>query len=183
MTYAVLGYEVISEQRLLSFGLARNPNMNPGWASAYAELCPMAGIRTSIAFGQACHETGFFAYQGTAKPEWNNPAGLGVTGAPDIGNRFLSQAEGVRAHLGHLLWYFGHYHPESGFCDMDQRHPGLINGGHKNLPNDIRELGGNRNDGKGIRWAPAATYGAIVYTVASKLELAPYHYHTTGEPT
>lgn len=124
-----------------------------GWATAYAELAPMAGIRTALAWAQACHETGWFRFAGTARPEWNNPAGLGVTGAAGVGNRFATKADGCAAHLGHLHVYFGLIHPVPRFCDADwQRHPRpLIGDGHRRLPNDARRLGGI--------WAPNPLYG------------------------
>lgn len=109
-------------------------------------LCPVAGIRTALAWAQACHETAYFRFPGMAQASWNNPAGIGVTGAPDAGNRFASKEDGVRAHLGHLLWYFGWNHPVKGFCEYDPRHEGILGfGGHKKLENDIRQLDG--------RWA------------------------------
>ena len=130
------------------------------WAALYERLCPVAGIRTSYAWAQACHETGRFTYQGTARPEWNNPAGLGVTGAADVGNRFATKEEGARAHLGHLLWYFGYPHPVTGFCEKDQRHFGA----HWNLENDGSQLGGA--NARGTKWAPSPTYGALLLVKA-----------------
>lgn len=153
MIYAVLGYEPIDFEILQAYAGAR-PVVTE-WASLYARLCPVAGIRTSFAWAQACHETGLFTYGGTAQPEWNNPAGLGVTGAEGVGNRFSTKEEGVRAHLGHLLWYFcPHALHIAGFCDRDQRHFGE----HKRLENDGTVLGG--------KWAPAATYGATLLVKA-----------------
>ena len=159
MNYAVLGHD----PRILKTTEA----VQVEWAELYMRLCPVAGIRTAIAFAQAVHETGYFTFPRQAKASWNNPAGLGVTGATDangeyIGNRFPTKEAGVRAQLGHLLWYFGHYHPEAGFCAADQRHFGLL-GGHKHLENDIRQLNG--------RWAvPGKTYGERIATIAYEME-------------
>jgi N-acetylmuramoyl-L-alanine amidase len=155
-----LGYEPLSAIKLIDFARARNPSTNQEWAQAYADLCPIAGIRTSIAFAQAIHETGWFVFAGTAHESWNNPAGLGVTGPTGVGNRFATRRDGVRAHLGHLAWYFGPYHPVPGFCEMDQRHFGLL-GGHKHLENDVRQLGG--------RWAPSPGYGIRVAQLVDEL--------------
>jgi len=130
------------------------------WSTLYRTLAPQAGVDGAVAYAQALHETGNFAFAGTAKPEWNNPAGIGVTGAPDIGNRFTTKEEGVRAHLGHLLWYFGPTHPVLGFCEKDPRHFGA----HHNLPNDIRVLGGNDSQGR-IKWAPGLGYGDAVVKI------------------
>lgn len=143
------------------------------WAAIYASAAPNAGIRAEAAFAQALKETANFNFGGTAQREWNNPAGLGVTGAPGIGNRFPTKLAGAQAHLGHLLCYIGvHTQP---FCTLDQRHfsPGqtLWTGvkqrtasatGHMNLPNDLRELDG--------RWAvPGTGYGESVASIAESL--------------
>lgn len=159
--YAVTGYEPITVERLMAYAFGRGPlDEIREWAEAYAELGPIANVRPAIAWAQACHETGFFTFRNIAKPEWNNPAGLGVTGPVDVGLRFATKRLGCAAHLGHLLVYFGLHHPVPYFCEADTRHPStLFNDGHKRLPNDIRELGGNREDGKGIRWAPNPLYG------------------------
>ena len=150
MNYAVLAHD----PRILK----TNEAVQVEWAELYMRLCPVAGIRTAIAYAQACHETNYFRFTGIARPEWQNPAGLGVTGAPDAGNRFPTKEAGVRAHLGHLLWYVGHYHPEAGFCSYDQRHFGWL-GGHKHLENDIRQLNG--------RWAvPGGNYGERITEIA-----------------
>lgn len=166
MIYAVLGYEPIDFMVLKAYADVAPPIAVLEWASLYARLCPVAGVRTSFAWAQACHETNYFNFTGTARPEWNNPAGLGVTGAADTGNRFASKEEGVRAHLGHLLWYFGPFHPVAGFCDKDQRHFG----DHWHLENDGSQLGG-RTD-RGVKWAPGTAYGAALlvkaYTVLSR---------------
>jgi hypothetical protein len=160
--YAVLGYEPVDFLVLKAYAKPGPEVAVTEWASLYARLCPVAGVRTSFAWAQACHETGYFTYPATAnaRAEWNNPAGLGVTGAPDTGNRFVSKEDGVRAHLGHLLWYFGPFHPVTGFCDRDQRHFG----DHWHLENDGSQLGG-RND-RGIKWAPGTAYGATILVKA-----------------
>lgn len=160
MNRAVLGYEPLTDHHVWQY-LLQTPTLMPGegweYATLYVRLCPIAGIRTSIALAQAIHETGYFRFQGIARAEWNNPAGLGVTGGEGIGNRFPTKEVGVRAHLGHLLWYFSPHHPVAGFCEHDQRHFGW-NGGHKNLENDITSLSG--------RWAPSSNYGLALAQLA-----------------
>lgn len=155
--YAVLGTSsVIASQLARSLN---NPTV-PEIPLLYADLCRRAGIRAEIAFAQALKETNHFRFTGTAKPEWHNPAGLGVTGAQDAGNRFPDWESGVRAHLGHLLWYVGQHVSE--FCDKDQRHFG----GHKNLPNDVRSLNG--------KWAvPGIGYGESIANIADAILATP----------
>lgn len=142
-------------------GYSRYFTAPPGteaWASLYRALSPHAGVRAEIAFAQALKETNNFTFTGTAQASWNNPAGLGVTGAPDTGNRFSTPEDGVRAHLGHLLWYVGPTHPIVGFCDKDQRHFGA----HKNYPNDVTSLNG--------KWAvPGVGYGESIAAIAARI--------------
>lgn len=141
---------------LTAYARKVNPDMDLSIPRLYEALSPLAGILPEVAFAQALHETGNFRFGGTAQPEWHNPAGLGVTGAVDVGNRFPDWESGIRAHLGHLLWYFGPHIPQ--FCDKDQRHFG----GHKNLPNDLRQLNG--------KWAvPGRTYGESIYAIVNKI--------------
>jgi hypothetical protein len=122
------------------------------WAAIYKLEAPKAGIRAEVALAQALHETGNFTYPGTAKPFWNNPAGLGVTGAADIGNRFATKHDGVIAHLQHLLMYFAAAHTP--YCAppnvIDQRHFA-----HRGLADDIHKLDG--------AWAvPGVGYGDAI---------------------
>lgn len=155
---------------------AKAMGIDPTLARLYDDLAPLAGILPEVAFAQACHETGNFTFPGTAKPEWHNPAGLGVTGSAGVGNQFPDWSTGVRAHLGHLLCYFGPH--KLGFCDLDQRHwkagwtlwkddkkVTLDANGHANLPNDLTQLNG--------RWAvPGDSYGQSIYQIVDKIRKA-----------
>lgn len=163
--FAVLGVETLGADHLLAFARRENTQIPREWVELYARLAPEAGIRTSIAFAQAVKETNYFRFTGDARPEWNNPAGLGVGGGtrPDgekDGNRFQSREAGVRAHLGHILWYFGPHAPA--FCDLDQRHFGS----HKGLANNIRLLSG--------KWAvPGVGYGESIAQIATDIRTLP----------
>lgn len=108
------------------------------WAELYAVEGPRAGIRPDVALAQALHETGTFSFNGTAQASWNNPAGLGVTGAPGVGNVFLSKHDGVVAHLQHLLMYFTTGHTSYCTPTLDQRHFA-----HRGYPNDVHQLDGH----------------------------------------
>lgn len=127
------------------------------WANLYLEQGPHAGVRAEIAFAQALKETNHFQFTGIARPEWNNPAGLGVTGAPDVGNRFATKRDGVIAHLQHLLMYFTPAHTPYCTPQVDQRHFA-----HRGYPNDITQLDG--------RWAvPGVGYGQSIAAIAAGL--------------
>lgn len=167
MIYAVRGYEPLAAVVMVDFVKTQNPAFDAEWANLYYELCPIAGIRTVMAFAQAIHETGYFRYTGDAQPEWNNPCGLGVGSAPLIRNgvevpnssncKFPTREAGVRAHLGHMSVYVTPYEAR-GFCEHDPRHVP-----HRGLQNDIRHFGGPG------RWAPSVTYGERVARIADAL--------------
>lgn len=136
------------------------PEVVKEWAQLYKMLAPQAGIKAEVALAQALHETNRFQYGGIAQAAWLNPAGLGVTGSPDVGNRFRTKYDGCMAHLQHLLMYFTPAH--TAFCIplLDQRHYA-----HRGYPNDLHQL-----DGK---WAiPGVGYSnAILALVPEALSL------------
>ena len=82
-------------------------------------------LRADLAWCQMVHETGWLRFKGTAKPEWNNFAGIGVTGPANIGNRFKTEELGVIAQFAHLAWYITPTHVNS-YCNnkYDPRHFG-----------------------------------------------------------
>lgn len=169
---AVLGSSTVTAAQLSAYC----PTAPSGVPELYATLAVQVGIRPEIAFAQAVKETAAFKFGNVAQPDWHNPAGLGVTGAAGEGNRFPDWETGVRAHLGHLLWYFGSAPHVTGFCDKDQRHFG----GHKGFANDITQLNG--------RWAvPGVGYGeSIAAGAAAILATTPvsdtFWTHSDSEP-
>lgn len=163
MIYAVLGYEPIDWVVLAAYAERGAVPALVEWAKLYADLCPVAGVRTSVAWAQACHETGRFTYPGDALPSWNNPCGLGVGSRPlirggvEVPNsadcKFATKELGARAHLGHLAGVYFSPFELKGFCENDPRHVP-----HRNLENDGRKLGG--------LWAPNVEYGSLILTKA-----------------
>lgn len=172
-TRAVLASSTISAKALRTFC----PTAPDGVPELYATLAAGAGIDARVAFAQAVKETARFQFGGTAQPDWHNPAGLGVTGAAGVGNRFTTWEDGIRAHLAHLLCYFGPHTPS--YCAKDQRHfaphasvwsapltATTDDVGHAHLPNDVRQLDG--------RWAvPGAGYGASIAALAAQIKEEP----------
>lgn len=64
------------------------------------------GVRADIAICQAMLETGnFFSISGVVEPEQNNYCGLGATDGNTPGHSFSSPAQGVMAHIQHLVCY------------------------------------------------------------------------------
>ena len=94
-------------------------------APMYIKYCKIFKIRADIAFAQGpCHECGKLTFKGIAKPEWNNFAGIGITGA-GAKQTFASEDLGVLAHIAHLAWYVYPDHVHS-LCSnkFDPRHFG-----------------------------------------------------------
>lgn len=71
----------------------------------YLEEGAAEGVRGDIAFCQAVHETGYFAFGGDVIPEQHNYAGLGTTGGGVKGCYFPDDRTGVRAQIQHLKGY------------------------------------------------------------------------------
>ncbi|MBP1744359.1 MAG: hypothetical protein H6Q58_1337, partial [Firmicutes bacterium] len=130
----ILGAQAATAEQMAQYSLSKNPS--PKISCTMLELAEMfleegaiEGVRGDIAFAQACKETGYFAYGGTALPEWNNYCGLGVTGVPynpatateiqfttgvivikdsrgnNVGTKFSEPRLGVRAQIQHLKGY------------------------------------------------------------------------------
>jgi len=128
-------------------------------AKLYIKFGKIFAIRADLAWAQMEHETGCLEYTGIAKPEWNNFAGIGVTGAPGVGNRFATEELGVIAHFAHLAWYIypGHV---CEYCNKtyDPRHFGFKHNYNGN--SNLDRLSGS--------WAvPGETYAQAIAKLAN----------------
>ena len=100
-------------------------------APYYVKWCEKFNKRVEVAWAQMEHETGFLQFRGDARPEWNNFAGLGITGA-GAKQTFETEELGVIAQIVHLCWYYDPAHhglrDSAGvlYCSMkyDPRHFG-----------------------------------------------------------
>jgi len=118
-------------------------------------------IRADLAWCQMVHETGWLRFKGIAKPEWNNFAGIGVTGPAGIGNRFKTEELGVIAQFAHLAWYITPTHVNH-WCSKkyDPRHFGHSH--RYNGDSTLKRLGGT--------WAvPGRTYANRIADYANKI--------------
>ncbi|MDD3520934.1 MAG: N-acetylmuramoyl-L-alanine amidase, partial [Actinomycetota bacterium] len=157
----IVGYVPVSVDQLL------RPFINRGsgqidrarrLADLYIRWGQAFNIRADIAWAQMCHETGFLEFTGVAKADWNNFAGVGVTG-PGAVVTFASEELGIVAHYAHLAWYVYPNHV-NGYCSStyDPRHIGA----HRfNGDSSINCLNG--------RWAPAADYANKIIAFASQI--------------
>ncbi|MEL6291044.1 MAG: glucosaminidase domain-containing protein [Pseudomonadota bacterium] len=73
----------------------------------YMRIGQELGVRWDYAFYQMLVETGFLTYTGDVNARQNNFAGIGATGGGVPGESFPTVAEGVRAHIQHLMLYAG----------------------------------------------------------------------------
>jgi hypothetical protein len=134
LKHSLMGEPEVTAAQMAKFLLKTEPN--PKINTTALELAQMfldegrkEGIRGDLAFCQSIHETGWFQFNGSAMWEWNNYAGLGVTGARFIdgqvveepftegvtvlkntddkwvGIRFATPALGIRAQIQHLKAY------------------------------------------------------------------------------
>ncbi|MBO7048459.1 MAG: glucosaminidase domain-containing protein [Spirochaetia bacterium] len=91
---------------LEQFFLAHNPKADKAkvkrLAGYYVTEGRFEGINSDVAFVQMCLETGFLRFGGLVKPSFNNFCGLGAMNKQNPGEKFPSEAIGVRAHIQHL---------------------------------------------------------------------------------
>ncbi|MBP1745085.1 MAG: hypothetical protein H6Q58_2063 [Firmicutes bacterium] len=131
---SILGTQVATAEQMASYALSMNPSPKINCtmlelAKMFLEEGAVEGVRGDIAFAQACKETGYFAFGGTALWTWNNYSGLGVTGVAydpgtstevpfangvavikdssgdSVGVKFSEPRLGVRAQIQHLKGY------------------------------------------------------------------------------
>jgi len=96
--------------RLLAFIKDRNASLSPRFSDValhYMTIGNQLGMRWDYAFYQMLVETGFLTFKGDVSARQNNFAGIAATGGGVPGESFRSIADGVRAHLQHLLMYAG----------------------------------------------------------------------------
>ncbi|KYZ78135.1 mannosyl-glycoprotein endo-beta-N-acetylglucosamidase [Anaerosporomusa subterranea] len=106
----ILGRPMATKEQCISYLLRRNPlpliSVSPSQlVDLYYQEALLEGIRPDLAFAQALHETGNFAYGGDVVPLQNNYCGLGTTGGGVKGAWFPTAQIGVRAQIQHLLAY------------------------------------------------------------------------------
>jgi hypothetical protein len=136
----------------------------PDVAQIYLEEGEIEGVKGDIAFAQALKETSYFRFTGLAKPEWHNPAGLGVTGqkvnGEPVGNKFPDWRTGIRAQIQHLKAYASK-EPLKQTC-VDERYA-LVS---KGIAPNWEQLNG--------RWAvPGPTYGQDIIKIWQEILKMP----------
>lgn len=106
----ILGTSLATKEQCVSYLLRRNPlpliSLSPEQlVDLFYQEALLEGVRPDVAFAQALHETGNFAYGGDVVPLQNNYCGLGTTGGGVKGAWFPTAQIGVRAQIQHLLAY------------------------------------------------------------------------------
>jgi len=102
--------QCVTPGRLMAFVRDRNPRLARKYADLsvhYMRIGDELGVRWDYAFYQMLVETGSLTYKGDVSARQNNFAGIGATGGGAPGESFPTVAEGVRAHIQHLMIYAG----------------------------------------------------------------------------
>lgn len=155
------GAPMATKEQCVSYLLRRNPipaiTTSPQrLVDFFYQEALLEGIRPDVAFAQALHETGNFAYGGDVVPLQNNYCGLGTTGGGVKGAWFPSAQIGVRAQIQHLLAYSSRRPPVLPIVDPRYE---LV----KKAPFFGRMVTWNDLNGK---WAvPGKTYGQKIQTI------------------
>jgi N-acetylmuramoyl-L-alanine amidase len=158
----IMGESVLTEAQMSAFLRKVNPNAPKGIERIYLEEGQAEGVRGDIAFCQAIHETDYFRFTGTAKIEWHNPAGLGVTGPAGVGARFPDWRTGVRAQIQHLKAY-AVKNPVFANALVDPRYDALVRAGYLGMAPKWIDLNG--------KWAyPGTTYGQAILALFEKIQ-------------
>lgn len=150
----IMGISILTEAQMNKYLYDRNPNAPKDLAKMFLEEGIKEGVRGDIAFCQAIHETDSFRFTGTAQIEWNNPAGLGVTGSPGRGARFPDWRTGIRAQIQHLKAY-SMKNPVFASPLVDPRYEAAKKAGYLGTAPRLFDLNG--------KWAvPGTTYGQAI---------------------
>ena len=158
----IMGQSVLTEAQMAAFLRKINPEAPEGIEKIYLEEGQAEGVRGDIAFCQAIHETDYFRFTGTAKIEWHNPAGLGVTGPAGVGARFPDWRTGVRAQIQHLKAY-AVKNPVFANALVDPRYDALVRAGYLGTAPRWIDLNG--------KWAyPGTTYGQAILALFEKIQ-------------
>lgn len=180
---AIMGKSKLTVEQMRKFLRDVNPNAPEGIEELYLEEGEAEGVRGDIAFCQGIHETNYFRFTGQAKAEWNNPAGLGVTGQKDsqgnyIGHSFPDWRTGIRAQIQHLKAY-AVKNPTFRYPIVDPRYEAVKKAGYIGTAPLWTDLNG--------KWAvPGTTYGQSILKLfdrikAIKIEKAPTEIETLNE--
>ncbi|MGD6991841.1 N-acetylmuramoyl-L-alanine amidase [Sutcliffiella horikoshii] len=147
------GQSTLKAEELDTFVKTINPTA-PLLGEYYIELGDAYNIRGDVAFAQAIHETNYFRFTGTVKPEQNNYAGIGATGGEVRGATFATPEEGVLAHIQHLYAYANRELLPTTYPKVDPRFDLVTRG----IAPGWIDLNG--------RWAvPGAQYGQLILKI------------------
>lgn len=157
----IMGESELTVEQMRKFLRDINPDA-PEVEQLFLDEGNTEGVRGDIAFCQAIHETDYFRFTGTAKIEWNNPAGLGVTGPAGVGNRFPDWRTGIRAQIQHLKAY-AVKHPTFANPIVDPRYEAVKNAGYIGTAPTWTDLSG--------KWAyPGKTYGQSILKIFDRVK-------------
>lgn len=161
----IMGESELTVEQMRKFLRDVNPDA-PEVEQLFLDEGKAEGVRGDIAFCQAIHETDYFRFTGQAKIEWNNPAGLGVTGqivnGEPVGNKFPDWRTGIRAQIQHLKAY-AVKNPIFMNKLVDPRYEAVKNAGYIGTAPTWTDLNG--------KWAyPGKTYGQSILKLFDRVK-------------
>jgi N-acetyl-anhydromuramyl-L-alanine amidase AmpD len=164
-TPTIMGESELTVEQMRKFLRDVNPDA-PEVEQLFLDEGNTEGVRGDIAFCQAIHETDYFRFTGQAKIEWNNPAGLGVTGqivnGEPVGNKFPDWRTGIRAQIQHLKAY-AVKNPTFKYPLVDPRYEAVKNAGYIGTAPTWTDLNG--------KWAyPGKTYGQSILKLFDRVK-------------
>lgn len=113
-TIAIMGSARLTSAQLVAWFNARLPRPSGVYvatepvealASYFIEEGAAEGVTGDVAFMQSIVETGWFRFQGSIPPHFNNFAGIGATDVNPTPAIFPDARTGVRAQIQHLRAY------------------------------------------------------------------------------
>lgn len=127
----------------------------------YRESCRTGSVDLLLALAQMCHETGALTSV-WSQPPHRNPAGIGVTGAPGVGQSFDSWIDAVQAHVGLLLAY---RFPAGEGSDAQKRLINMLLSYRPSAPRGVAVTVGEMAS----RWAADSTYVTRLEAMAAAI--------------
>jgi hypothetical protein len=161
----IMGAAQATAEQMRAYLRAVNPEALD-YSSLYLALGAKYGIRGDLAFAQSIHETGYWRFTGTVRPNQNNFAGIGALTSDTRGASFATPDLGIEAQLQHLYGYATTAPLPAGVLVVDPRFAVLERAGLRGVAPNWEDLNG--------RWAvPGNSYGQDIVRIWQEILQMP----------